>query len=70
MLRKTFHLCLVLAVSFVAFAGMRNCENIQISHEDIEGVILHYQDDKYLFTHFVHHSSFSFHKSHNFLGVS
>jgi hypothetical protein len=37
MLKKTFHLCLVVAVSFVAFSGKKNRENIQISH-DIEGV--------------------------------
>jgi hypothetical protein len=38
MLKKTFHLCLVVAVSFVAFSGERkNVKNIQISH-DIEGV--------------------------------
>lgn len=40
MLKETFHLCLLLAVIFVSFSGMRNRENIQRSHEDIDDVFL------------------------------
>ena len=35
MLRKTFYICLVLAVNCVAYTGKRNRENIQIPYGDI-----------------------------------